>query len=295
MSDSRMSRRKFLVGAGTVVGAAGLAGLGMNKFASDAEAAGSAIPWFYPQVQADQPDPEKIARHAYEIYYGGRGCAEAVWGTFVDTLGAYDQGAATWGTLPANIFRFGGGGIGGWGTICGTLNGAAAILGMVVSNAAHRGTLTDAIFQYYAKTALPTNNAYLSYMGQLGGQPADWHPKNAASVEIPPQANVPTSVADSPLCHSSLVQWTMATGIKDASAGQKDRCSKACFDVSFKLAELLNTYFGAITASATPAPGAVSYDASVYACRTCHVTYTGARMNCTSCHDMTTTDGHFLP
>ena len=87
----------------------------------------------------------------------------------------------------------------------------------------------------------------------------------------------------------------MATGIKDASPGQRDRCGKACFDVAFKLTELLNAYFAAITATSTPAPGAVALDPSVTACRTCHVTYTGARMGCTSCHDMTTTDGHFLP
>ena len=288
MSDSRMSRRKFLVGAGTVVGAAGLTGLGINKYASEAEAAGSAIPWPYPTNSADQPNPEAVARKAFEIYFGGRGCAEAVWGCFVETLAANPANAGTWATLPNNIFRFGGGGIAGWGTICGTLNGAAAILGMLVSTGAHRVTLTDAIFQYYAKTALPTNNAYLSTQGQLGSLGA-WTPATL------PQNNVPTSVADSPLCHSSLVQWTMATGIKDASPGQKDRCGKASFDVAYKLTELLNAYFAAITASATPAPGAVALDPSVTACRTCHVTYTGARMGCTSCHDMTTTDGHFLP
>jgi hypothetical protein len=288
MSDSRMSRRKFLVGAGTVVGAAGITGLGLNKFASDAQAAGDALPWFYPQNPGDQPNPEAVARKAYEIYHGGgRGCAEAVWGAFVDTLAAYPEASGTWATLPLNIFRFGGGGVGGWGTLCGTLNGAAGILGMVIANGTHRGTLTDAIFQFYAQTALPTNDAYLSSQGQLGNLGA-WAPATM------PLQNVPTSVADSPLCHSSLVQWTMATGIKNSSPGQKDRCSKACFDVSFKLTELINTYFAAITETATPAPDDVSLDPSVYACRMCHVTYTGARMNCTSCHDMTTTDGHFL-
>ena len=286
MSDNKMSRRKFLVGAGTVAGAAGLAGLGLSKYASDAEAVGAALPFPYPST--DQPNPEAVARRAYEIYHSGRGCAEAVWGSFVDTLTAGNLG--TWGALPLNIFRFGGGGIAGWGTICGTLNGSAAILGMVIDvskNGAHRVTLTDAVFQYYAKTALPTNNAYLSSQGQLGSLGA-WSPAKM------PQNNVPTSIADSPLCHASLVQWTMATGIKDASAGQKDRCAKACFDVSYKLTELLNTYFAAITPTSTPAPGAVSLDPAVYACDTCHVTYTGARMGCTSCHDMSATDGHFL-
>jgi len=279
MSDSRMSRRKFLVGAGTVVGAAGLTGLGINKYAGEAQAAGSAIPWPYPASPADQPNPEAVARKAFEIYFGGRGCAEAVWGSFVETLAAIPANAGTWATLPNNIFRFGGGGIAGWGTICGTLNGAAAMLGMLVSTGAHRVTLTDAVFQYYATTALPTNNAYLSTQGQLGSLGA-WTPATL------PQNNVPTSVADSPLCHSSLVQWTMATGIKDASPGQRDRCGKACFDVARKTIEILNTYF-----ELASAPG-VALDPSVAACGACHKTYTGAKMACGSCHDNTTDDGH---
>lgn len=294
MSDNLMSRRKFLAGAGAVAGAAGLASLGLGKFSSDAQAAGAAIPWPYPLASADQPNPEAVARRAYEIYYAGRGCAEAVWGSFVDTLAANPDNGGTWGSLPINIFRFGGGGIAGWGTICGTLNGAAGILGMLVANSAHRVTLTNAIFQYYATTALPTNDAYKSHMGELGSL-GPWTPAKLGTAVPPlPSNNVPTSVADSPLCHSSLVQWTMSTGYKDAGPQQKDRCSKACFDVSLKLSELVNVYFAAITPTATPAPGAVTLDPAVAACGACHVTYTGAKMACGSCHDQTVQDGHFL-
>ena len=210
-----MSRRKFLVGAGTVVGAAGLTGLGINKYASDAQAAGSAIPWPYPASPADQPNPEAVARKAFEIYFGGRGCAEAVWGCFVETLAANPANAGTWATLPINIFRFGGGGIAGWGTICGTLNGAAAMLGMLVSNSAHRVTLTDAIFQYYAKTALPTNNAYLSTQGQLGSLGA-WTPATPAAEQ---RADVRRGLPSLPLLARPVDDGDGHQGREPGSAG----------------------------------------------------------------------------
>ena len=74
---------------------------------------------------------------------------------------------------------------------------------------------------------------------------------------------------------------------------QKDRCGKACFDVTRKLTELLNAYFVALAAvptvhcrrlfrSTRPSPPAAA----------CHSTYTGAKMACGSCHDNTLTDGH---
>ena len=63
---------------------------------------------------------------------------------------------------------FRGGGVAGWGTVCGTVNAAAAIIGMTVADGTHRTNLTNAIFQYYADTALPTNAAWKSHEGTLG-------------------------------------------------------------------------------------------------------------------------------
>ena len=147
------------------------------------------------------------------------------------------------------MFRFGGGGIAGWGTICGTLNGAAAFISMAVGqnlNAdgvtkewTHRNNLINGVFQYYAETPLPTNNAFKSTQGVLG-LPA-WTPPAVTGYTM--IENAPTSTANSPLCHSSLVQWTTTTGAADGGPLQRDRCGKACFDVARKTIELLNKYF----------------------------------------------------
>ena len=290
MSDNLMSRRKFLAGTGLVLGAASVSGVALLKDADPAAAAGTAIPWPYPTDPAQQPNPEAVARRAFEIYFKS-GCAEAVWGSCVEALAAITP-AGTWDTLPTNMFRFGGGGIAGWGTICGTLNGAAAFISMAVGqnlNAdgvtkewVHRNNLINGAFQYYAETPLPTNNAFKSNQGVLG-LPA-WTPPAVTGYTM--IENAPTSTANSPLCHSSLVQWTTTTGAADGGPLQRDRCGKASFDVAFKTIELLNKYF-----ELASAPG-VALDPSVAACGACHKTYTGAKMACGSCHDNTTDDGH---
>lgn len=271
MTDKLMSRRKFLAGAGAVVGAATVSGLVLARDPDAAQAAGAALPWPYPADPAQQPVPEALARRAFEMHrYQGFACAEATWWPFVEALTPLNP--TTWATLPPKMFQFGGQGIRGWGTICGTLNASAAVIGMCVANGGHATTLTDAIFDYYARTPLPTNDAWKSCQKVLG-LTTDWNPTN------PPIDNAPTSTADSPLCHSSLVQWTMSTGYSNAGPQQKDRCAKACFDVTYKMAQLLNAYF-----QAAAVPG-VKLDPSVAACGACHVTYTPAKMTCGSCHE----------
>jgi hypothetical protein len=273
-TDKGMSRRKFLASAGTVAGAAAVASMGLAKITSPAEAASAVVvPWPYPTKAADQPDPEAMARRAFEVYFVS-GCAEASWWPIIEFLSP--KYPDSWGTMPKNVFRYGGGGIGSWGTICGTVNGTCALTGMVVGDGTHRTNLIDALMQYYANTALPTNAAWKSYQKELGLTTA-WAPTTS------PLKNVPSSTAHSPLCHSSLVQWTMTTGATNGGPLQKDRCGKACFDMVRKNTELLNTYFQMVAPSAAP----VALDPSVAACRTCHVTYTGAKMACNSCHDET--------
>lgn len=280
MSDNLMSRRKFLVSAGTVAAAAGIAGVGLAKVADPVGAhAGptAATPWPYPTVPAEQPVPETLARRAYELYYTQGGCAEATWYPIIEALATtYPD---TWGILPKKIFAYGGGGVAGWGTLCGTCNGSAAIVGMIVGAAADRTKIIDELMQYYAETPLPTN-------GVDKAVHAGWTP--AAGVPAP-RPNVPTSISHSQLCHASIAQWTTTTGFEDGKAEQRDRCAKACYDMTLKTVTLLNAYF-ADNAKVLPL-GAL--DPTIASCQAgCHSTTAKGRMACDSCHDETGAGPH---
>jgi hypothetical protein len=276
MSDKLMSRRSFLVKAGAVAGAASVAGLVMAERPSRAEAVGTAIPWPYPTDPALQPDPETLARHAYEIYYAA-GCAEATWWPIVEALSA--DNPTTWGTLPKNVFKYGGGGVASWGTLCGTLNGSSAIIAMTGAPT----KITDEVMQYYGETPLPTNG--IDKAVAAGWTPTPFPPQ---ATIVSPLPNVPTSTAHSQLCHASLSQWTMTTGAADGSRDQKDRCAKACYDLVLKTTTLLNAYH----ANHANLPLG-TLDPTIATCQPlCHSSAKG-KMACDSCHDQT--PGHALP
>ena len=280
MSDNLMSRRKFLVSAGTVAAAASIAGIGLAKAAPDAGAVGTMPPWPYPTEAAKQPDPETLAQRSYEVYYSS-GCAEATWWPIVEFLAQDVANASTWATLPRNVFKFGGGGVGGWGTLCGTCNGSAAIIALCGGS----GKITDEIMQYYAETPIPTNG--IDKAVAAGWTPTPIAPALTIAQPLP---NVPTSTAHSQLCHASLSQWTMTTGKADGSVDQKDRCAKACYDMVLRTTTLLNAYW--LNNANVPA-GAL--DPSVAGCGAvangCHQPAKG-KMACDSCHDETGAGPH---
>ena len=100
-----------------------------------------------------------------------------------------------------------------------------------------RGKIIDEVMQYYAETPLPTNGIDKAVGGWLVSAPSFGTTSPSRST------NVPTSTAHSQLCHASLSQWTMTTGVADGSTQQKDRCAKACYDMVLKTTTLLNAYF----------------------------------------------------
>ena len=269
MSDKVMSRRKFLVGTGAVLGAAGLSGLVLAERPSPARGAGvpTPIPWPYPTDPAKQPDPVKMAGRAFEIFYNA-GCAEGAWYPVIEFLAA--DYADTWGTLPANVFQYAAGGVGSWGTLCGALNGAAALIGMVGAP----GEITDEVFAWYAKTPIPSNGA------ERAVEAGTWTPSGAPQ----PMSNMPTSIAHSQLCHASLSQWTMTSGFDLGTDEHYDRCGKLTFDVEVKTITLLNAYFQ--DNNNVPV---VALDPTVAACKTCHESKALGKQACDSCHDQTTT------
>mgnify|MGYP005809950885 CR=1 FL=1 len=78
--------------------------------------------WAYRQL-----DPVATAELAYQIYDQGS-CMYAVFKSIVSQLA--DQVGEPFTSFPCQMMKYGHGGIGGYGTVCGALNGAAVLVSM---------------------------------------------------------------------------------------------------------------------------------------------------------------------
>jgi hypothetical protein len=267
-----ISRRSFLTTA------SGLAlGVGVAHLPGTARAADPlpALPWgptYYPKAGLD---PDAVAEAAYGLYYKEGGCGHGSAQALIDALAAAldDEGASEnpWKLLPRGLYSYGAGGVVGWGTICGALNGAIAVMDIVgVHNA-----LGNALVDYFCNAELPTT-ALVGYVPPTG---------------IPaPLASIATSVSHSPLCHNSVSNWAATAGVPVADASKKDRCAKLVGDIVAKAVVLMNDRF---LSSVTPA--AWSPPASYATCYTCHTKpdmepSQQGKMECQACH--TVARGH---
>jgi len=127
MEKKDISRKDFLTNTskyavGAVVGVAGLNTLAGGKLLANT----NSFEWPYPYATLD---PEVVRIKAHTLYYGGKDCCAGVFGGLVEAL--KDAVGDPWTTFPIEVMLFGRGGGVGWGSICGALNGAAAMISLV--------------------------------------------------------------------------------------------------------------------------------------------------------------------
>jgi len=181
------------------------------------------------------------------------GCAFGVFHAIVGQL-AEVVGAPYTG-IPLQMMDWAGAGVVGFGTLCGTLNGAAAAIGLVCDGSDARAFISD-LLTWYSETALPTN----------------LHA---------PDVDFPRSIAGSNLCHVSLTRWCRTSGFASGSPERAERCSRLAGDVAAKTVEMLN--HGAF---------GLEKPSEKTLCRACHYMgqdfasgqFTHGEMNCLSCH-----------
>jgi len=264
MAEGILGRRqaiRLLAGLG---GAATLGGAG-TLLASTAAAQPAApagamarMPWPYRLI-----DPDAAGQRAFDGYHKGHcmyGTFEAVAGTVAEQLGA------PYTSFPFQMFIYGMGGVYGWGTLCGALNGCAAALQLLSPNP---GPLVDELFHWYENTPLP-----------------DFDVKGMKFRTV-------RSAAGSPLCHPSIAKWCEASGKKAYSAERDERCGVLAGAVARKCAMLLNAQ-----ASGTFAASAAA-SARTRACVGCHekggqLENMRSKQECAPCHSdaLLELDGH---
>ncbi len=126
---AELSRRGFLANAGKVavgatVGAAGLSALAASQAApSQAAAELPAYPWTYKTL-----DPEAVYWKANALYYKSA-CCQAAFEAIISELGF------PFNTVPVGMMRYGEGGVVGWGSHCGALNGSSAAINLAFPDA----------------------------------------------------------------------------------------------------------------------------------------------------------------
>jgi hypothetical protein len=263
--EGRVSRRSFLTTAGGVA-----VGVGIARFPGTAHAAEALppLPWaaYYPKNGLDQ---EAVREAAYCLYYKEGGCGHGSAQAIIDTLGdaLEADGAAVnpWRLLPRGLCSYGAGGVVGWGTICGALNGAIAVMDILgVHN-----QLGNALIDYFCTAELPTD--------ALDG----YSPPDGIPVPLPSTA---TSVSHSPLCHNSVSTWAAVAGVPVADPSKKDRCAKLVGDIVAKAVELMNDHF--LSGSTPPAWVPPASYAGCYDCHTKAdmIPSQQGKMDCLECH-----------
>lgn len=266
---AELSRRHFLTNAGKLVvgAAAGAAGLSVvacgqaaKPVAQAAAAAGAgqgtgagatAPAWPWPYVQLD---PRAVAETAYTGFYQGA-CMYGAFNAIVSAL--KEKVGAPYTMIPTEMAKYGEGGVVGWASLCGALNGSSAAINLCTKDYT---PVVDELMGWYTTTALPTF------------VPAN--PKVKISA---------TSVSDSPLCHVSVALWCKASGAKSESPERSERCARVAASVAFHAVELLNQHAaGTFKTTFKPAP-------AVATCGACHlkggtVENVRGKMDCGQCH-----------
>ena len=248
-----VSRRHVLGSIGLAAGAGLWPGFGGNLHSAQQAEKQPGQAWNYARL-----DQDFAAAEAYRLFAEG-GCMYGVFGAVVTGLAS--KLGEPFRSFPLHMMRYGKGGVGGWGSLCGTLNGGAAVIGLVEVDNERQAQLVAELFTWYETTALP---AYV--------------PKGDEN--SPPVAR---SVSQSVLCHISVHRWCEASDCEVESDEMKQRCRRLTADVAAKTVELLNRSLQGKGCFAGLAP-------EVKSCVSCHGKDDQAdafgKMRCNACHQL---------
>lgn len=206
--------------------------------------------WLYQRL-----DPAAVAAEAYRQVPDG-GCMYGLFAGFMKVMA--DKNGEPYRSFPVHMMKYGEGGVGLWGSLCGTLNGGSAIIGLFEQDKKRRENLIANLFSWYETAELPS-----------------YEPKPS-----PEEFEIPTSVAGSVLCHVSVGKWCLTSGFEIGDPEMKERCRRLTAEVAAKTAELLN-------ANLRESCQFAGLSAEVRSCLSCHkldLHDTLGKMNCNSCH-----------
>jgi len=247
----QFSRRQLLGSAGLMTGTGLVLGSTAPLFSKEDKPAAKG--WIYARLE-----PAAVADEAIKLYREG-GCMYGVFASIVTALGR--MVGEPFASFPFHMMRYGAGGTGGYGSLCGAVNGAAAVIGLFEPAKERQQQMIGELCSWYESTELPV-----------------YRPT------APGTADVPKTVANSVLCHMSVSRWCKVAGCDVLSKDRKERCARLTADTAAKTVELLNR-------NLLPSPTFTGLSTDVKSCLSCHgkedLRDTEGKMSCNACHKFT--------
>ncbi len=209
----KISRRGIL-GIGSAAGCAAI-GVSLFKGANIATASPSvaALPWPWKSM-----DPAEIQERAYQSAWEKIGCMYGVCESILGTLA--DRYGSPYNVFPVEATIYGSGGIGGIGSVCGTINASGLLFNLFAKNQNDLFTLCSEMSLWYEKASLPS-----------------YKPKEP-KVDI----EIVKSISGSNLCHVSSTAWANASGQKLMTNEHFERCNRLVADIAAQIVTVLNRY-----------------------------------------------------
>lgn len=247
-----LTRRELLALAGIAAGSCAVSSCVREQLASP-PAKEPRLRWALARL-----DPDITADRAYQDYYQGH-CMYGVFKSIVWQLA--EQPGEPYKSFPFDMMKYGAGGVAGWGSLCGGLNGGAAVIALFATTQDQARLLTHELFRWYETTALP---AYVPKRAKL-------------SMEMP------KSVSNSVLCHASVSSWCKVSGHLAFSKEHNERCARLAADTAKMTVQILNRSLqDQFAATYTLSP-------ETKRCQSCHarggeLENSLGEMNCTTCH-----------
>ena len=170
--------------------------------------------WIYHAV-----DPMEAAKLAYEEH-ATNGCSYSVFHGILSQLA--EKYREPYRSFPFKMMEFGNSGVGGYGSTCGGLVGAAAAIGLFLEGKARNDMITH-LFKWYENTELPT-----------------YRPSQPIVIDT----DIPAVMTQSILCRNAKSVWCKESGFSLDSKERRERCYRLSGDIGMKTAELLNAAFG---------------------------------------------------
>ena len=268
-NENHLSRRSFfkqsgVVATGVALGIGGAGIVSANAKATPVES----LPWPYTKLDVEMA--RKLGHGGYYKNECGAGTFYGILWPLTEKIGhPYD----TIPIEPPNIMTFGAGGVAGWATLCGALNGASAAITLVTKN---YKPIINELFGWYENESFPSD------------QSNEYASKHQFLVEKYKSDKIlPKSISKSTLCHASVTDWCKASGYASGVKERSERCARLAGDVAAHAVTLLN-----LDAEGKFKP-TYAFSEEVAGCRKCHFKgkdcgagqNTRGKMDCLQCHE----------